>query len=70
MKAPIKVWNKIVKIQREFLWGGVGGRKLRWVKWKSAYKPKEKGGLGVRDVRIVNLSYWPNGNDSCCNMSI
>lgn len=31
MKMPLTVWKKIVKIQREFLWGGV--RKLNWVRW-------------------------------------
>jgi hypothetical protein len=29
LKLPTKVWKKIVKIQREFLWGGVrGGKKI------------------------------------------
>ncbi|PNY13316.1 S-adenosylmethionine-dependent methyltransferase [Trifolium pratense] len=54
---PVKVWKQVVRIQREFLWGGVkGGNKVNWVKWSVVCKEKEKGGLGVRDVRIVNLS--------------
>ncbi|GAU40296.1 hypothetical protein TSUD_362760 [Trifolium subterraneum] len=54
---PVKVWKKVVRIQREFLWGGVrGGNKVSWVKWAVVCKDKSKGGLGVRDVRIVNLS--------------
>jgi hypothetical protein len=28
MKMPVKVWRKIVKIQRGFFFGGVGGRLL------------------------------------------
>jgi hypothetical protein len=57
LKLPNKVWKKIVKIQREFLWGGVkGGKKICWVKWETVCKEKCKGGLGVRDVKIVNLS--------------
>jgi hypothetical protein len=57
LKIPIKVWKKIVRIQREFLWGGVkGGRKISWVKWSVVCREKCKGGLGVRDIRIVNLS--------------
>ncbi|MCH86251.1 ribonuclease H protein [Trifolium medium] len=57
MKMPVKVWKKVVRIQREFLWGGVqGGNKVSWVKWAVVCKPKNKGGLGVRDARIVNLS--------------
>jgi hypothetical protein len=56
-KMPIKVWKKIVRIQREFLWGGVeGGRKINWVKWSLVCQPKEHGGLGVKDVRLMNLS--------------
>lgn len=33
-----------------------GGRKISWVRWKSVCQPKSKGGLGVRDIRLVNLS--------------
>jgi len=57
LKMPGKVWRKLVKIQREFLWGGVtGGRKISWVKWRSVCHPKGRGGLGVRDIRVVNIS--------------
>lgn len=35
MRLPVKVWRRLVRIQREFLWGGVGGgRKINWVSWK------------------------------------
>jgi hypothetical protein len=54
---PVKVWRRIVRIQREFLWGGVGGgRKISWVRWNSVCQTKENGGLGVRDVRVLNVS--------------
>ena len=57
MKMPTKVWKKIVRIQRKFLWGGFGGgQKICWIKWKSVCQPKSYGGLGVRDVRVDNLS--------------
>jgi len=56
-KMPVKVRKKIVRIQREFLWGGVeGGRKINWVKWSVVCQPKECGGLGVKDVCLMNLS--------------
>jgi hypothetical protein len=57
LKMPNQVWKKVVRIQREFLRGGVkGGRKICWVKWSVVCKEKSKGGLGVCDVRLVNLS--------------
>jgi len=57
MRLPVKVWKRLVRIQREFLWGDVGGgRKINWVSWKKVCQPKEEGGLGVRDIRLVNLS--------------
>lgn len=57
MKMPTKVWKKVVAIQRSFLWGGANGsKKICWVAWKDACKPKMEGGLGVRDLRLVNLA--------------
>jgi hypothetical protein len=57
MKIPATVLKKIVRIQREFLWGGLrGGGKVCWVSWKEVCKPRNQGGLGVRDVGKVNLS--------------
>lgn len=57
LKIPEKVVKEVIHIQRNFLWGGVGGgRKICWVNWKKVCQPKSKGGLGVRDVRLVNLS--------------
>jgi hypothetical protein len=57
LKVPTLVRKKIVRMQREFLWGGVkGGRKIIWVKWSVVCKERKKGGLGVRDIRLVNLS--------------
>jgi hypothetical protein len=57
MKMPTSVWKKVIKIQRQFLWGDVrGGNKISWMKWEVVCKAKSQGGLGVRDVRLVNLS--------------
>jgi hypothetical protein len=57
LKMPIGVIKKIVRIQREFLWGGIkGGKKISWVKWKDVCLPRGQGGLGVRDVGKVNAS--------------
>ncbi|KAK2452536.1 hypothetical protein QL285_000319 [Trifolium repens] len=54
---PVQVRKKVVRIQRDFLWGGVNGsKKLSWVKWKVVCKNKKEGGLGVRRIEVVNLS--------------
>jgi hypothetical protein len=46
-KMPVKVWRELVKIQRNFLWGGLSNKKrLCWVKWSDICKPKKEGGLG------------------------
>jgi len=54
LKIPTKVLKMVVLIQREFHWGG--GWKVCWVKWRKVYQPRSKGGLGVRDVKLVNMS--------------
>ncbi|MCI10071.1 RNA-directed DNA polymerase (Reverse transcriptase), partial [Trifolium medium] len=57
LKMPAKVWKKVVRIQREFLWGrGRGGKKISWVRWSVVCQDKNKGGLGVQDIRLVNIS--------------
>ncbi|GAU40270.1 hypothetical protein TSUD_60610 [Trifolium subterraneum] len=62
LKMSVKVWKKIVRLQREFLWGGGRGvRKINWVKWNIICQPKSTGGLGVRDVRVVILSLLTKG---------
>jgi hypothetical protein len=58
LKIPLKVRMSIVRIQRNFLWGGASGdkNKIAWVSWKDICRPKEDGGLGVRDLKWFNVS--------------
>ena len=45
-----------MRIQREFLWVGVGGgKKINWVKWETICQHKKNGGLGVKDIRVMNV---------------
>jgi hypothetical protein len=57
LKMPKKVWKELIKIQRVFLWAGLSKHsKTCWVKWDVICKPKKEGGLGVRNLRLVNVS--------------
>ncbi|GAU48580.1 hypothetical protein TSUD_369510 [Trifolium subterraneum] len=56
-KAPKGVINELIKIQRNFLWGGgLEVKKLCWVSWVNFCLPKDKGGLGVKDLELFNQS--------------
>ncbi|GKV49874.1 hypothetical protein SLEP1_g56597 [Rubroshorea leprosula] len=45
------------KVRRNFLWGGCkGGNRINWVKWDKVCKDKERGGLGVKDLRKLNFA--------------
>jgi hypothetical protein len=57
LKMPKKVWKELIKIQRVFLWAGLSRTtKTCWVRWEVICRPKKEGGLGVRDLRLVNIS--------------
>ena len=54
-RAPSGVINKLTTIQRNFLWGGnVEGKKIAWVAWNQVCAPREKGGLGIKDIKAFN----------------
>ena len=54
-RTPSKVIQQLVNIQR--LWDGVSEqRRIAWVKWENVCLPKEKGGLGVKDLRKFNTA--------------
>lgn len=62
LKLHVKVWKKIVKIHMTFLWERVKGEsKIVWVKWEDVCKPKKLRGLSVRDLQLVNLALFDNG---------
>ena len=54
-RAPNKILDKLVWIQRRW-GGGMEEKKIAWVKWESVCLPKEKGGIGIRDLRKFNYA--------------
>ena len=61
-RVPKKVVHKLVSIQRNFLWGGGSEvTKIAWVNWDTIFLPKNKGGLGIKDLSKFNevlLGKW------------
>jgi hypothetical protein len=66
---PVAVASRIDKIQRDFLWGGMGeGKKFHLVKWSQICQPINLGGLGFRNLRLFNKALlgkwlWRFGNE-------
>ena len=56
-KIPALVAAKIERMQREFLWSGVGeGKRDHLVNWDVVCKPKSRGGLGFGKISIRNVA--------------
>jgi hypothetical protein len=52
---PAGVASRLEKIQRDFLWGGLGeAHKMHLVNWTQICKPIQAGGLGVKNLRRFN----------------
>lgn len=54
---PKTILNRLDKIRRSFFWQGGGTKnKYHLIKWAKIYKSYKKGGLGIKDIRKMNIS--------------
>ncbi|KAL2228518.1 UNVERIFIED_CONTAM: hypothetical protein Sindi_1831500 [Sesamum indicum] len=54
---PKKVTNEIEKRLRTFLWKGTTNSGYAKVAWKDLCRPKDEGGLGFKDISILNRAF-------------
>jgi hypothetical protein len=58
---PNEVHHKMDLVRANFYWDLGNKKKYHMVKWDDLAKPKDHGGLGFRDTRLMNeclLSKW------------
>ncbi|RVW31161.1 putative ribonuclease H protein [Vitis vinifera] len=61
-RMPKIVARRLEKLQRDFLWGGGSlERKVHLIKWEVVCAQKEKGGLGIRKIVLLNKALLENG---------
>jgi hypothetical protein len=53
---PKTVVYKLDKIRRAFFWQGGTEKKYHLIRWVKICKSKKRGGLGIKDIRKMNLS--------------
>ncbi|KAJ9707979.1 hypothetical protein PVL29_000172 [Vitis rotundifolia] len=62
VRIPKAIAKRLEKLQRDFLWGGaISEGKAHLISWEVVCSQKEKGGLGIRKIDLLNkalLGKW------------
>jgi hypothetical protein len=54
-KLPLSICDDLTKLIRDYWWGvEKGKRKTHWVNWNTMLRSKVQGGMGFRDMRLLN----------------
>jgi ribonuclease HI len=54
-KLPYGLCDELTKMIRNFWWGAENGqRKAHWIAWEKLLRPKDRGGIGFKDLRLFN----------------
>nr|XP_023887252.1 uncharacterized protein LOC111999356 [Quercus suber] len=54
---PNKLCDDLTGMTRKFWWGQANKeRKLAWLSWEKLCMPKDRGGLGFRDLKLFNIA--------------
>ncbi|CAN0891450.1 Putative ribonuclease H protein At1g65750 [Linum grandiflorum] len=57
LKTPASVTSRLEQLHNRFLWAGsLDKDQIHWVDWNTAKTPKRFGGLGIQDLKILNVS--------------
>lgn len=58
LRVLVKVLKTLINIPRKFLWSGSQEKmKIAWVRWDSLCKPKEDGGLRIKNLDWFNFIF-------------
>jgi hypothetical protein len=58
-RFPLAFGEKFLKIREGFFWqGGHSVRKYHLVKWKILCRPKDREGLGIKNLDKMNICKW------------
>jgi hypothetical protein len=54
-KIPFGLCDELTQMIRDYWWGKEDGkRKMHWIFWDNLLRPKCRGGIGFKDLRLFN----------------